>query len=231
MRHSVQKLMVPVGFTLLVLCALPLPSLASYVRLRALDLLVASDLVVIGKIAAITPFTFTVKVEHNIAGDLEDTEVTINRFEDWTCAARWTNYWPGQRVVIFADYMFERAAEADLSSPWFIRGGGGEGEMPIVAEDVIVRRVHLGGASKAQHYTFQDSKAFGQRVELKALVRLVKRLRVCYAVEREREPWSRIAAVKRVCSTQEFEGWKQEPMFAAIASATAKEFKVGPSLP
>jgi hypothetical protein len=117
-----------VAFAAVVLVATP--ASAKYSAPPIHDVFGISELVVVGEISGLQRDSFDLEVEEVVVGDAGDT-VRIRRFQDWTCAHRWAPYKKGQRVLVFAS--------RDKEGAWRIRSAGGEGEMPLVGDDVVLR--------------------------------------------------------------------------------------------
>lgn len=138
--------------------ASPAASPARYRRLPLFELFATADCVVAGEITWLTEDDFDLWVEIAIAGDPAPERLSVSRFVDWTCARRWTEYAVGQRVVLFL---------RSTGDAYRILGGGGEGEMPLSEEAVVVRgytvpgleareRKVLGGSSLGPLIPLQD---------------------------------------------------------------------------
>lgn len=92
--------------------------------------LLGADLIFVGTIADVGKETITVEVNECIVGAC-DERIQVAKFKDWTCAARWTKYRDGQKILFFV------AAPTDPSGkgPLRILGGADEGEIPIVDDN------------------------------------------------------------------------------------------------
>ena len=144
----------PVHQSLLVLATLaaleagPWPSTSCPVddiRYELFELVARADLLVSGEIAELRKKTFDLAVEQTVLGGAVPDKLSVCRFEDWTCAGRWTSYAIGQRVLLFL-------AHGDSENdPYTILGAGGEGEMPLIGDAVIVRGYDVRGYKSAEH--------------------------------------------------------------------------------
>jgi len=94
------------------------PAAPEYVRFELHELVAGAQRIVCGSITAVQDRTFDLTVERDLAGQGAPT-LHLQRFFDWTCAARWAHYEVGQRVVLFLDG--GRAM-----------GAGDEGDWPVV---------------------------------------------------------------------------------------------------
>ena len=118
---------------------------AAYIRHKLYELVARADLVVAGAIVGLEKETFDVAVETCIVGGPAADTLRVARFKDWTCAGRWTRYGVGQRVLLFL------VRPPQGVGPWFILGGGGEGEMPLVGDSAVVRGYHIHGYEFREH--------------------------------------------------------------------------------
>jgi hypothetical protein len=101
----------------------PSRSSLSYTRYKLFELAMQSDIAVYGTISALQDTTFDLQCERSVIGPKIPAVLRVQRFEDWTCASRWSQYAVGQRVLLFL-----RKPSADWPYP-IILGSGGEGEI------------------------------------------------------------------------------------------------------
>jgi hypothetical protein len=114
-----------------------------YIRYKLHELAACADVVVAGEIAALQEETFDLTIEDTLVGGPLQGEIRVKRFEDWTCAGRWTPYAKGQRVLLF----LRRPTGGD--GTYRILGAGGEGEMPLLDQAVLVRGYRVHGYEEA----------------------------------------------------------------------------------
>jgi len=129
------------------------PGAARYVRYRLYELAALSDVIVSGEIRVLDELEFELRVDDIVLGE-PMRALRVRRFQDWTCAGRWTEYAVGQRVLLF----LRRSSEQPDSL--FILGAGGEGEMPLHQERVIVGNAHdyrVRGYELAEHEVAGDT--------------------------------------------------------------------------
>jgi hypothetical protein len=118
----------------LLLALLPISAIRAPVKYTPYEfheLIGQAKVIAAGTIAALDDERFSLRVEHWVWGAPEVAELRVRRFKDWTCASRWAKYEVGQRVVVFL---------AKQEDGWRILSGGGEGEMPLVGDRVVLRR-------------------------------------------------------------------------------------------
>ncbi|NMH26552.1 hypothetical protein [Flavobacterium silvaticum] len=73
---------------------------------------------------------FKIKILDKIKGSLND-EIWVNKFQNWMCASRWTDYSVGQQELIFLN-------KNNKTEKWYPIGAGNEGEIPTVKDSVFV---------------------------------------------------------------------------------------------
>lgn len=152
------------------------------------DVFGTSELVVSGEITKLTAKTFVLAVDEVAIGDV-GSHVTIQRFENWTCAHRWAPYKVGQKVLVFA------SKHPDTRS-WRIRSAGGEGEMPIIGDKVVLRGfVSLATTESTSHET-PGGKVYGQLVALADVLDAARNFRTLYTVKVSGDRWPRVQRVK-----------------------------------
>ncbi len=101
-------------------------SKGEYVPLKMYYMILTADKIVYGEIVKMSEAYFYVidSVDSN-------KEIKIKKYVDWTCSSRWSEYQIGQKVLLFLNQ--EKGYYKILS-------GGGEGEMPVIQDSVIVSR-------------------------------------------------------------------------------------------
>lgn len=147
-----------------------------YDRYQLFELVLCADVVVAGHIERVGASTFELRVAEAIVGDELPGRLRVQRFEDWTCASRWTEYRPGQRVLLFLEELGSAAANHQ------ILGGGGEGEMPLTGPDVIVRGYRVRGYEAGEH-AVDGIDVEGARVDLGELAAAVRGFRSAFVWE------------------------------------------------
>jgi hypothetical protein len=116
---------------------------------------------------------FQLDVEETVAGTPVTGSLPVHCFKNWTCACRWAPYEKGQRVLLF----LSRSETGD--NGWFILGGGGEGEMPLLRDSVCVRGFAVHGYPNLVHAIGKES-AEGSLVPLDQFKRAVQGFRETY---------------------------------------------------
>ena len=162
---------------------------AKYQPLDLYEMILGAEKIVYGEIIELDSLTFTLKVERNITGD--ETELVIQRFENWPCAHRWTEYKVGQRL-----FLFLKNYNGQLNS----MSGGNEGELPIHNGSVYINSFSLdpppppnpgGQSNEILDQDFIDSKKyrvfgsdyFGHKTSLDDFTSTVIRIRSCFDIK------------------------------------------------
>ncbi len=70
---------------------------------------------------------FEAEILNQIKGKVDSKKIIVKKFEDWTCAQRWSKYSIGQEELVFLK-------KHKKENYWVIMGAGNEGEMPIEKE-------------------------------------------------------------------------------------------------
>lgn len=99
-------------------------SRADYFPLTLPEMIIQSDLIVYGEIVHVEDFTFIIQISGVVSGNYSDDTVNIRKFDDFSCAARWTKYVTGQHVFLFLKNNKDEHF-------WKILSDGGEGELPL----------------------------------------------------------------------------------------------------
>ncbi len=150
---------------------------AEYDRYKLFELVACADVVVAGTISGLDGQYFTLEVERWIVGSLAERSLRIRRFRNWTCAGRWTAYASGQRVAVFL-------GRTDTEQPAMeILGAGGEGEMPLLGSDVVVRGYEIRDVPASDH-DVKDVDVRGSLVSLDELASAVIAYRETFVWER-----------------------------------------------
>ena len=116
-------------FTLLLSIVLVgLSARADYAPLDISQMILQADKIIYGEIVSVGNQKLLIKIEGSVTGD--EGELIINKFQNWTCAHRWVDYAKGQRSLFLL---------RKYENEYYIMSGGGEGELPLVNESLMVR--------------------------------------------------------------------------------------------
>ena len=168
--------MLRVIFIVASILLLPLAAEAKYRALSLNDLLAKSDLVVSGTITKVDAKNFQFKLTEIIVGKCDVKSIEVKRFVNWPCASRWTEYKSGQKLLLCLSVKRDSSGKAQS---YTIRSAGGEGEMPIVDEQVYVRthsQVKL-RAERKMHSDIYGAKLTATEVPLTDIKRFTRLLR------------------------------------------------------
>jgi hypothetical protein len=144
--------------------------------LRLAELCLFADGIAAGTLRSIDETGFVVGTDWMLTDREVPTDLRVKRFVDWTCAQRWTEYRPGQRVLLFL------AHDAGSDPSWSILGGGGEGEMPMLGDRVVLRGFRLAGVESDEH-DVGGASVQGPLVDLAELRTAISHLRSACRVE------------------------------------------------
>lgn len=158
-----------------------------------------SEAIVLGTIGEVREADFDLEVGRTIAGAPLGRVVRVRKFEDWTCAARWTPYRTGQRAVFF---LAELQADAGKPRVFRVLGSGNEGEMPIVDG-----RVHLHGLGLDpdawDRFPVDGGEYAGWRFPLQDLLDVVVATRRCFDFDRSPSARPSHRPVRTTCREDE----------------------------
>ncbi len=99
------------------------------------QLILESDLILEGEIIDQDSLTFTLRIIDWIKGDSTSRNITIEKFEDWTCANRIIKYEVGQKEIVFL-------LQHKKKKKWISMGAGNEGELLIQNDSIIYEDIY-----------------------------------------------------------------------------------------
>jgi hypothetical protein len=161
---------------------------AEYVPVKLFRMILGSEKIVYGEIVELDSLTYTLKIEQNLTGSTENY-IKVQRFYDWPCAWRWTEYEIGQKLFLFL---------VKFQGSYRTISAGNEGEMPIDSDTVYVHGRSLNSFSEwvpdstnrkislrqglilSQHYTVYGQPYYGHKVRLHDFVQIVQMIRQCF---------------------------------------------------
>ena len=164
-----------------------------------------ADKIVYGQIVAIDSTTFAFKINGSITGDTGI--IIVEKFENWTCASRWTNYRSGQTAFLFLD-----TANGKLN----VMGGGNEGELPIYKNSVHISGLSLlqnrssnnprNKANKTSKWEDFDKRTFelygsiyyGIQLDLPTFIESVDNIRSCFRLNSDNQTAKLICPKEKV---------------------------------
>ncbi|WP_133249935.1 hypothetical protein [Marinifilum breve] len=172
---------------------------AKYRPLKLYEMVIKADKIVYGTISELDSTTLTLKIEGSLTND--SGTLKIERFEDWTCASRWTEYKIGQRVFLFL---------TSWKGKLIAMSAGNEGELPIVKNSVFLngfsvpvppppiplREIEINDENlgfKLEHYNIYGDRFFGTKFKLDKFIKDISFIRKYfdfeYGTDRELTNW------------------------------------------
>jgi hypothetical protein len=153
---------------LLLSCLGGIPSArADYISLSFSALAQEAEVIALGKIVRVDESTYDLDIEQVIALERRlpwiPSRLKVLRFRNWTCAARWSEYKAGQRLLVF----LAKDRECDC---WAAIGAGNEGEMPVENRRVYTSQV----GSVSRSYVVYGSPYLGSAIPLDHAIEAVK---------------------------------------------------------
>jgi len=172
MRHIAVLILIAFGF--------PTTVRAAYVITNFVDLAGNSDAIVVGTIAEVAEDTYSLTVEEVLAGAVMEGEaLTVRRFRDWLCAWRWADYEVGQKLLVFLN-------RGDKGKVWVSRGAAGEGESPIVENEV---HANFGVPGETIEYKGPFGKCCLSAVRFDQVRTAILDFRAAFRVVPAKDPW------------------------------------------
>jgi len=139
---------------------------ADYDPLPLTALVTKSELIAECKIISVQETTFDILVIEVIKGKEKETEITVSKFINWTCASRWSTYKVGQTAVLF---LYKGALNT-----WHTLGAGNEGEMPIQRDTLYYKEIYYRLDSVAKTYILDDGIVTGYKYRLSDVKAAIK---------------------------------------------------------
>jgi hypothetical protein len=128
-------------------------SYAKYDPLLVSQLIDKSTIIGVGEIKSIENRNVLVLFSDVIKGKLTNRTLKIEKFENWTCASRWTNYKKGQKIMFFLTMSKEGIYK--------ILGSGNEGELPIAKEKIYYKSLYGGLDETSTKFVVYGSDLYG----------------------------------------------------------------------
>jgi hypothetical protein len=128
-------------------------SYAKYDPLLVSQLIDKSTIIGVGEIKSIENRNVLVLFSDVIKGKLTNRTLKIEKFENWTCASRWTNYKKGQKIMFFLTMSKEGIYK--------ILGSGNEGELPIAKEKIYYKSLYGGLDKTSTKFVVYGSDLYG----------------------------------------------------------------------
>jgi hypothetical protein len=106
------------------------PSKADYQPLSLPEMIIQAECIAYGTIQFTDDEFFTLEIENLVYGSMNEKQITVKRFVDFSCASRWAPYAPGQKVFLFL--------KKNTLNQWTILSDGGEGELPVEDDKIYI---------------------------------------------------------------------------------------------
>jgi|GEM_PF-5217385 len=141
-------------------------SFADYEPTPLPELIIKSDLIIEGEIVGLDSLTFTLKVSDYIKGDSTTALIQVQKFEDWTCANRITQYEKGQKEIVFL-------TQNRKTQKWRLMGAADEGELLIQSDSITYEDIYWNPKSGCSELDYFGHTIRGWRYSLKEFKRAV----------------------------------------------------------
>jgi hypothetical protein len=202
------------------------PSKADYAPVSLTSMIFKADLVVCGEIDSLSRQHFFLKITKKVYGNYSGIIIRVKKFHNWTCAQRWKDYEKGQNVFLFL--------QKDANKNWVIMSAGGEGELPILKENIYLfpyqcsdmpfvsfEKIGTDGkqtTSKFEEYKLYGANFTGVRLSLDEFASAVEDARACFQFVKGEEK------IKQICSNEQLQAYKNKsPMNNWLAEKIGKQ--------
>lgn len=181
---------------------------ADYDPLSLYEMIIKAEKIVHGTITELDSISLTLKIDGSLTSD--SGLIKVERFENWTCASRWTEYQVGQMVFMFL---------TTWNGKLVAMSGGNEGELPILNNLVFIHGFSIPilpppppkGVKRntdivyfdTKHYDVYGEKYYGTKWRFKDFINSVAFIRNCF--EFEYGKYHTITNWKIKCKLQEIE--------------------------
>lgn len=174
---------------------------ADYVPPSLNKLIIKADKIIYGTIQCVDERIIEVKLEGG--SDRNDQTISINKFQEWICGKRWSEYQVGQRSIYFLKYK---------EDGFYPMGGGNEGEMPLQGSQAYVHYSTISQREevkifKRSEVTVEENgynNPYGGYVlPLEDLWETIKKVRKCFKADFSAT--GNLENVRSICSEKEYE--------------------------
>ena len=122
-----------------------------------------AHLIVHGEIIAVDSEFVDVKIHEIVKATFAEQRIRITKFENWTCAWRWSEYTLGQTVLFFLN-------KSELTGQWHPMGAGNEGEMPIEGGRVFYKSFGSKPFCENEKHELRDGDIYGCDFDLQQAI-------------------------------------------------------------
>ncbi len=170
---------------------------ADFVSIDFISMTHKANEIASGEIICVDKSVFELKVNRSL--NSVNHVLTIQKFEDWTCAIRWSDYFVGQKLLVFL--------VKDENGLYPI-GAGNEGELPILDNKVYPSLMtwcfDYGKVKRIKPYPkykkYDSEEYVGIELELDFMWDYIKILKDCFVFSSVR--YSRVKSGKWTCSSE-----------------------------
>jgi len=162
----------------------------------------ASDLVIHGSIVAVNEHTFVLEIKETLVGHHNDSQIEINRFQDWTCSSRWKPYETNQEVIAFIRSLPEPQANS-YKSRYALQSAGSEGEFPVIDGNVYYHGYPIAGIDSTN-----GKPLWGHTVPIDVMKSAIRDYKLLFVLEYDRDKWNQVTAINIVGTPQLIEEYK-----------------------
>ena len=145
---------------ILIIISIGQKAFADYEPTPLPQLIIESDMILEGQIISQDSLTFTLQIINWIKGDSISENITIEKFEDWTCANRVTKYEIGQKEIVFL-------LQHKKTKKWISMGAGNEGELLIQNDSITYEDIYWDSKSGCSKLDYFGQEVCGWRYQLK----------------------------------------------------------------
>ena len=142
-------------------------SKADYDALSISQLIDKSELIAQCKIIQISDGYFEIQIIEIVKGSLASSKIKVEKFQNWTCASRYSDYQIGQIELIF----LRKNAFHDF---WNVLGSGNEGEMQIEDNFLYYSAKYTIGSEKLDSIPIGKGVFWGFRYSLDEVTIAIK---------------------------------------------------------
>ena len=181
------------------------------------EMMIKSDKIVSGEIINLDSTHFELKIKKSLTGD--NGIIRIRKFENWTCAWRWTKYEKGQNLLVFV---------RKWNNEYHSMGAGNEGELPIIKDEIYINGLSLMYVNGDQNdwknteFTFEgkqfdihEGEFWGTKMTLSKFLNTTRYVRQC--INFEYDEYYRVFNWKFNCESEEMKNrTKTSLLFKAI---------------
>lgn len=143
-------------------------------KLRTVELINFSDVILTGKVVGTKGLNFEVEIGQMLKGEKPGGNISVVKYKNLGSKKRWDKYRTGQEVLLFL---------SQDGSKYKIMGKGGEGEQLIVGEDAYLDARGFGLLNRMSYYTVEGKRFYAEKLPKKDFLDAVSGYGALYALE------------------------------------------------